>query len=265
MSSDDPRPESTDDLGEQPTDPEPGDGPARTEPGDPAAPPGEARTGDAGADTDESADTGPTVTDTVSAVDDVTDTSGAETDEAAPGAAESDTHANPGGPPRWLVLGSAAFAFAAFVVAAFFGVQWWSSVGGDDVEIAQAREKVAATTHEAVLAFTNLDHENIDGYFAAQKELATPELGEEIAEIDEKFREALVDSEAKVTATVQDVAVEELNLHAGKASVLATVQSTSRMKGQDDLSKNMRLQIQLERMPVDGEQRWLVATLSEAV
>ncbi|MFD2397408.1 hypothetical protein ACFSVJ_12405 [Prauserella oleivorans] len=46
------------------------------------------------------------------------------------------------GAPRWLVLGSAAFAVAAFVVAAAFGVMWWTASADDSAAVAREREDV---------------------------------------------------------------------------------------------------------------------------
>lgn len=202
---------------------------------------------DEAADTDETAD------------------AGGETTE--PAAEELDTageqRERPGsGPPRWLVAASAAFAIAALVVAAVFGVMWWVASGSDDAEIAGAREDVVRATGNAVTALTELDYENPDEYFQRQKTLATDELRKVIEQSEKSYREAIAKAKTKVVSTVQDVAVEELNVHEGKASALATV-SLNVTQGGKESTKALRLELQLTRVDENGEQAWKLANMGE--
>lgn len=172
--------------------------------------------------------------------------------EAAPGR----------GAPRALLLGSAAFAVAAFVVAAVFGVLWWTAASGDDAAMAQEREDVVRVAGQAVTAFTELDHQNLDAYFNRQKAMATGDLANQISQAEKTYRKAISEAKTKVTTTVQDVAVNELNEREGKATALATA-STQVTRGQEQGTKTMRLEIQLTRVDEGGEQVWKVSQIGD--
>lgn len=168
------------------------------------------------------------------------------------------------GPPRALVFVAAALASAALVVAVVFGALWQSAASSDDVEIAESREAVVATASKAVVAFTGLDSENPDEYFRRQKEIATGRLLEEIAKTEQEYREPISKAGTRVESRVADVAVEELNVHEGKALALAVVELDVTQK-QDSGTKTLRMQLQLERDPNAGDaehQSWKVSGIS---
>lgn len=198
-----------------------------------------------------------------------TDATGADADDgtAEPGADDSDdgsTGDSDGerrsGPPRWALLGAAAFATAAFVVAAVFGVWWLVSATGDDAEIAAERQEVTRVAGQAVTAFTELDHTKLDEYFSRQKELATGDLANQISQAEKTYREAITKAKSKVTTTVHDVAVNELNDREGKASAIVAA-SADIQRGQQQGMKTMRLEVQLTRDGEDGP--WKVSQIGD--
>ncbi|MFD2397407.1 hypothetical protein ACFSVJ_12400 [Prauserella oleivorans] len=107
-----------------------------------------------------------------------------------------------------------------------------------------------------------MDHENLDAYFNRQKEIATGELRDQITQAEQTYRKAISEAKTKVTTTVQDVAVNELNEREGKASALATA-STNVTRGQEQGTKTMRLEIQLTRVDEGGEQVWKVSQIGD--
>jgi Mce-associated membrane protein len=170
------------------------------------------------------------------------------------------------GPPRPVVFVAAALTVASLVVAVVFGVMWQSAEGSDDVRIAEAREAVVASAGSAVVAFTGLDSEAPDEYFRRQKELATGDLLKEIEATEQQYRDAISKAKTTVDARVADVAVEELNVHEGKAIALAVVELTVTQE-QDTGTKTLRMQLQLERDRGDdsgdtSEQAWKVSGIS---
>lgn len=205
-----------------------------------------------------------------------TDVTGADADDgtAEPGADDSDDDSTDGGstgddssdgerrsgPPRWALLGAAAFATAAFVVAAVFGVWWLVSATGDDAEIAAERQDVTRVAGQAVTAFTELDHTKLDEYFSRQKELATGDLANQISQAEKTYREAITKAKSKVTTTVHDVAVSELNDREGKASAIVAA-SADIQRGQQQGMKTMRLEVQLTRDGEDGP--WKVSQIGD--
>lgn len=178
---------------------------------------------------------------------------------------DSDTASSPAhtqGPPRWLVVVSAALALAAFVVAAWFGTSWWIAEADDEAQLAATRDKVASAAHNAVLAYTEVDYRNLDAFFKAQRDVATGELLKMVKSSEKQYRQALEQAKTQVASTVQDVAVEELNAHEGKASALAMVK-TDVKQGKNTASKVLRLEVKLTRVDSGGEQVWKLSGIGD--
>ncbi|SFJ14870.1 hypothetical protein [Amycolatopsis sacchari] len=154
-------------------------------------------------------------------------------------------------PARYLLWGSAALAAAALIVAAVFGIQWWSASGDDDVALAKARDDVSRQGAVAVKAFTELDYTNPDAYFQRQLDVSTPEYQTQIKNTEQTYRQAMTDAKTKVTTTVQDIGVEELDNHQGKASFLAAIVTQVTKEGQQPVAKPLRLEVQLTRVGQD--------------
>ncbi|EHY90065.1 hypothetical protein ACWGPQ_11560 [Saccharomonospora azurea] len=171
------------------------------------------------------------------------------------------------GPSRVLVFLGLALALASLVVAVVFGEMWRRAADSDDVRIAESREAVVAAAGTAVVAFTGLDSEQPDEYFRRQKEIATGDLLKEIEATEQQYREAISQAKTTVDAQVADVAVEELNVHEGKALALAVVELTITQE-KDSGTKTLRMQLHLERdrggADSDGssEQAWKVSGIS---
>ncbi|GAB3580557.1 hypothetical protein GCM10027445_51060 [Amycolatopsis endophytica] len=149
---------------------------------------------------------------------------------------------------RYLVLGSAALALAGLIVAAVFGIQWWVAAADDNLDLAQAREDVIRTGNTAVKAYTELDYTDPDAYFARQKAVSTQELADQITATEQNYRQAMTDAKTKVTTTVQEIAVEELDLHGGKASFLAAISTLVAKEGAQPAAKPLRLEVQMTRV-----------------
>lgn len=153
--------------------------------------------------------------------------------------------------PRYLVLATAALAVAALVVAAVFGVQWWVASADDNLALAQARDDVVKSGTTAIKAYTELDYTNPDAYFARQKAVSTQELADQITATEQNYRQAMTDAKTKVTTTVQDIAVEELDLHGGKASFLAAISTLVAKEGVQPVAKPLRLEVQMTKVGED--------------
>ncbi|MGC7093899.1 hypothetical protein ACPZ19_04475 [Amycolatopsis lurida] len=148
---------------------------------------------------------------------------------------------------RPLLLGAAALATAAFLAAAIFGVQWVVAATGDDAELAQARDEVLVAGTAAVKAFTEFDYNNLDQYFQKQQELSTGTIQQQARDSEGKFREAIGQAKTVVVSTVQDIAVEELNEHEGKATCLVAL-STDVTQGTQKGVKSLRVEIEMTRV-----------------
>jgi Mce-associated membrane protein len=176
------------------------------------------------------------------------------TAEAKP-AFESDAAEGRSQLPRWALLGSAAFALAGLLAAAVFGIQWWVSSNNGNAALAAAREDVVRAGGAAVKAYTEVDYNDLDGFFNRQKAVSDPAMRNQLTQLEPTYRKALSDAKTKVSTTIQDVAVEELNDHDGKASFLAAI-STQVSQGTQTSVKALRLEVQMTRINENGTQAW---------
>ncbi|WP_298179036.1 hypothetical protein [Saccharomonospora sp.] len=169
------------------------------------------------------------------------------------------------GPPRPLMFATAALASAALVVAIVFGVMWQSAASSDELEIAQARDEVSAAANRAAAVFLEFDHTRSDELLAERKKLSTDAMSAEIDETEKEWRESIEKAQLKTVTTVQDVAVEELNVHEGKARALAVVQIEV-TNAQGSFGNVERLQLELERDQQgdgsDEDRQWKVSALA---
>jgi Mce-associated membrane protein len=176
--------------------------------------------------------------------------------EAAPEPVEVRT--GDGSRGRYLVLGTAALAAAALIVAAVFGVQWWTAAGDDNLALAQARDEVVQQGAVAVKAYTELDYTNPDAFFQKVIDVSTSDMQTLMKNSEDNYRQSLAQAKTKVTTTVQDIGVEELDDHAGKASFLAAISTLVTKDGQQPVAKPLRLEVQLTRVGQD----WKVSGIS---
>ncbi|WP_414637616.1 hypothetical protein [Amycolatopsis sp.] len=158
---------------------------------------------------------------------------------------------------RYLVLGTATLAAAALIVAAVFGIQWWSASGDDNLALAQARDDVVKAGTVAVKAYTELDYTNPDAYFQKQIDVSTTDLQTQLKNSEQTYRQAMTDAKTKVATTVQDIGVEELDVHEGKASFLAAISTLVTKEGQQPVVKPLRLEVQMTRVGTD----WKVSSI----
>jgi len=164
--------------------------------------------------------------------------------------------------PRWALFGSAAFALAALIAAAVFGIQWWVSSSDDNAALATSREDVIRAGGSAIKAYTEVDFNDLDGFFARQKAVSDPSMTDQLTQAEPSFRKAIQDAKTQVSTTIQDIAVEELNDHEGKASFLAAI-STKVTQGAQSSVKSLRLEVQMSRVDDNGKQVWKLSGIGD--
>lgn len=196
----------------------------------------------------------------IDAADEATDDDVDEPEQDEP--EQADTKSNRRGPlPKRLLLGSAALALAAFIVAAVFGVLWLVTATGDRAELAASRDEVIDTARKGVQAVTEVDYQNPDKYFERSKAVSTDEFAKQLTKAEDSFRKMLSQAKVKVETDVQDVAVQQLNDHEGTATFLA-VARTEVTTADKSRTKVMRLKGQAERVSTGGSQEWKLSGLS---
>jgi Mce-associated membrane protein len=148
---------------------------------------------------------------------------------------------------RILVLGAAALALAALIAAVIFGIQWWVAATDDNAGLAASRDAVVKAGTNALKAYTEVDYTDLDGVVARQKAVSDDKMAQQIDQSAPTFRKALTDAKTKVTTDVQDIAVEELDDHEGKASFLAAI-ATNVSQGDKTGAKSLRLEVSMTRV-----------------
>lgn len=159
---------------------------------------------------------------------------------------------------RNMFLLALAVSIGAFVVAAVFGVLWWTAAAGDESETAATRDEVIVASSEAIRAFTEFDEQNPDAFRESQLAIANEDMKAQIEQSWPKLREAIVKGKRSATTTIFDIAVEELNVHEGKASVIAALEVQVK-GGKETAKKRIRIQTQMERV----EDSWKLAGIDQ--
>lgn len=159
---------------------------------------------------------------------------------------------------RNMFLLALAVSIGAFVVAAVFGVLWWTAAASDESETAAGREEVIVAASQAIRAFTEFDHQNPDRFRDSQLAIATTGMRSQIEQSWPKLREAIVKGKRSANTTIFDIAVDELNLHEGKASVIAALEVQVK-GGEETAKKRIRIQTQMERV----EDSWKLAGIDQ--
>ncbi len=146
-----------------------------------------------------------------------------------------------------LVLYAGAFAMAALIAVAVFGIQLLVASSDDNADLARSRDDVVKAGGGAIKAYTEVDFEKLDEFFSRQKAVSDDKMGQQLSQLEPTYRKALGDAKTKVATTIQDIAVEELDDHEGKASFLAAI-TTQVTQGDKSSSKALRLEVSMTRV-----------------
>jgi Mce-associated membrane protein len=146
-----------------------------------------------------------------------------------------------------LVLGFAGYA----------GWTWFRADNDDSLGYATTRDEVLAAGRTQVATLTTLDYHDVDGGIDKWLAVSTGGLRDELSATDAKTREALTDGATVSTGRVLDAAVSELNLRAGSAKLLVSVEISSAKAGTPTSSKRDRFVAAMSRLD-DG---WKLSAL----
>ncbi|ASR37451.1 hypothetical protein BAY61_23360 [Prauserella marina] len=152
----------------------------------------------------------------------------------------------------------AVLAAIAVLVACWAGWNWWSAADDDGLAVAREREAVVDDISAALLTLHTIDYRdaevNVDGWIEA----TTGQLGKDL----EKDRQLQLDraagTETVATAELSRIAVTELDVSEGSATMLAVLTvhlATSDQKPSDSRSRlTVRAQRTAEGWKVAGVQ-----------
>ncbi|MEU4444425.1 nuclear transport factor 2 family protein [Actinosynnema sp. NPDC050801] len=148
---------------------------------------------------------------------------------------------------RWVLPVTAVLAVLAFGYALWAGVSWWSASSNDSVEFSREREEVLRVGQVGIANFTTLDYKKVDEDVDRWLDSATGELRSEIEDGRDERRKQIEDAKSVTVSRVLDASVTELDSRAGKAHLIAVVETTVTPEGGQPVRKINRYQMDLTR------------------
>ncbi|HEX2132234.1 MAG TPA: hypothetical protein VHH15_11795 [Actinophytocola sp.] len=152
-----------------------------------------------------------------------------------------------------------ALAVAAFAFAAWGGWTWWQASDDEAIQYAQTRDEVLATGRAHVTLLTTLDSADVDAGIDRWLDVATGGLRDELESTDPKTRETLAKGGTVATGRVLAAAVSELNVRAGTAQLLVSVEIATTKDGGPATTKRNRFVAGLTRT----DHGWLLSALDQ--
>lgn len=149
-----------------------------------------------------------------------------------------------------LVYGALALAVITFATAVWFGIAWLRAASDDALEVARTRDEVVRVTDATMTTLKTIDYRSIDDTMARIGNALAPQALQEFLATRDQYKAALVEKKVITEADVPDngVAIKELNVHEGKASVLVLVNTTRKPEGKPaEQPEGERFLINMER------------------
>ncbi|MFD7653857.1 nuclear transport factor 2 family protein [Actinosynnema sp. NPDC059797] len=148
---------------------------------------------------------------------------------------------------RWFLPVAAVLAVLAAGYAVWAGVSWWSTSSDESAAFSRERDEVLRVGQVGVVNFTTLDYRKVDEDLDRWLESSTGELRSEIESGRDGRKQQIADARTVTTSRVLDAAVTELDSRAGKAHLIAVVETTVTPEGGQAVKKVNRYQTDLTR------------------
>lgn len=148
---------------------------------------------------------------------------------------------------RWVLPVAAVLAVLAAGYAVWAGVSWWSASSDESVEFSREREEVLRVGQVGIANFTTLDYKKVDEDLDRWLDTSTGELRSEVEGDRASRKKQIEDAKTVTVSRVLDAAVTELDARAGKAHLIAVVETTVTPEGGQAVKKVNRYQTNLVR------------------
>ncbi|MBB5954831.1 Mce-associated membrane protein [Saccharothrix tamanrassetensis] len=142
---------------------------------------------------------------------------------------------------------AAVLAVLAAGYAVWAGVSWWNSTTDDSAAFSREREEVLRVGQVGIANFTTLDYKKVDEDLNRWLDSSTGELRTEIETGRDSRRKQISDARTVTVSRVLDAAVTDLDTRAGKAHLIAVVETTVTPDGTQPVKKVNRYQTDLTR------------------
>ncbi|MBW4715946.1 nuclear transport factor 2 family protein [Saccharothrix obliqua] len=148
---------------------------------------------------------------------------------------------------RVLLPVSAVLVVLAAGYAIWAGASWWSAESAESVAFAREREEVLRVGQVGIANFTTLDYKKVDEDLNRWLDSSTGELRGEVETGRDTRRKQIADARTVTVSRVLDAAVTDLDARAGKARLIAVVETTVTPEGGRPVKKVNRYQTNLAR------------------
>lgn len=133
--------------------------------------------------------------------------------------------------PSIVLAAAVALLVAAVGVAGWFGVSWFRAANDDGLAYSTVRDEVDQFARSAVETMNTLDYRKLEDDLANWSDVTTGTLHAEISRLSAEDKKSLEDAKWVTSSRVRSLAVRELDDRAGKAVVIAAVETTLSLGG----------------------------------
>lgn len=159
-----------------------------------------------------------------------------------------------------LLVAAVALAVLAAAAAGWGGWAWYGAAHDDSAAYAQTRDQVLAAGEQGVQNMNTLDHKNLTQGLDTWQNSTTGDLRTQLVQGRSEFEKQVRQAQTVTTAKVLSGSVTELDVRAGKASVMVALRITVTAPKSQPSAKESRLLGELTRTS-DG---WKLSALGQA-
>ena len=159
---------------------------------------------------------------------------------------------------RTFTVVSALVLVVGLVILTVFGVRYLRE--RDSVaDVVDARESAIVTASEVVQTVFSFHYEDVDASLTRLEESSTGNFLTEQRQFSDEVRERVEEQKAVVTAEISNIAVSELNIDEGMASVIVVFTATSEREGEEDIVRRQSSVVDL----LWEDDRWKAAEVNQ--
>jgi Mce-associated membrane protein len=179
--------------------------------------------------------------------------------DGAPSGASGSSGGTPAGHPHGRAVATRVAALVAvlgLVGTVVFGLLWWNSAHGSEMDTASARDGALSAARQIAVNLQTLDYRSVDKGLDTWKASSTGPLLQEFQKNGAQYAQQITAVQTTTNARLVDAALSDLDVAAGKATAIAAldVSTTKMINGTPSLpiNRQVRIQLNLVRTPDAG-------------
>jgi Mce-associated membrane protein len=158
---------------------------------------------------------------------------------------------------------AAVVAGLGLVAVVVLGIVWWTALHGSSAKDATARDDALAAARQIAVNLQTLDYNNVDKGLAIWESSSTGPLLTEFQKNHQQYADQIRKVQTSTSAKLVDAALSDVDVAAGKAKAIASVDVTTSQTANGapslPVTKQVRIALDLVRTPDAG---WKAASAS---